>query len=69
MTKTMKINGMMCGHCEARVQKALESIDHVTSAKADHVKGEAVVTMDAPVDNAVLTKAVTDQEYEVVDIK
>ena len=68
MTKTMKINGMMCGHCEARVQKALESIDHVTSAKADHVKGEAVVTMDAPVDDAVLTKAVTDQEYEVVSI-
>lgn len=69
MTKTMKINGMMCNHCEAHVQKALEGIAHVTSAKADHIKHEAVVTMDAPVDDAVLAKAVTDQGYEVVDIK
>ncbi|SCW58397.1 Cu2+-exporting ATPase [Ruminococcaceae bacterium YRB3002] len=68
MTKTMKINGMMCGHCEARVKKVLEAIDGVASAQVSHEKGEALVTLDGDVSDEVLTKAVTDQDYEVVSI-
>ena len=58
MTKTMKIEGMMCGHCEAAVKKALEALDGVASAEVSHEKGSAVVTLEKDVDNAVLTKAV-----------
>lgn len=66
MTKTMKIEGMMCGHCEARVQKALEALDGVESAEVSHEKGEAVVTMSSEVSDEVLRKAVEDQDYKVV---
>ena len=68
MTKTMKINGMMCMHCENRVKKALEALDAVTEAQVSHEKGEAVVTLSAPVDDAVLKKAVEDQDYQVTSI-
>jgi len=68
MTKTMKINGMMCGHCEARVKKALEAIDGVTEAKVSHENGEAVITLSKDIDDKVLTDAVAAQDYEVVSI-
>ena len=69
MTKTMKIEGMMCGHCEAAVKKALEALDGVVSAEVSHEKGTAVVTLDKDVDNAVLTKAVEDKDYKVVSVQ
>ena len=68
MVKTMKINGMMCGHCEARVKKTLEALDGVTSAQVSHEKGEAVVTLASDVPDDVLRNAVTEQDYEVVSI-
>ena len=68
MTKTMKINGMMCEHCEARVRKVLEAIDGVQIAVVSHAKGEAVVTLTKDVPDEVLSKAVTDQDYDVVSI-
>ncbi len=68
MVKTMKINGMMCGHCEARVKKALEALDGVTSAQVSHERGEAVVTLASDVPDDVLRNAVTEQDYEVVSI-
>ena len=69
MTKTMKIEGMMCGHCEASVKKALENLDGVSEAVVSHESGTAVVTLSADVDNAVLTKAVEDRDYKVVGIE
>ena len=68
MEKTMKIEGMMCGHCEAAVKKALEAVDGVASAEVSHTSGTAVVTLSKPVDNAVLKKAVEDKDYTVTDI-
>ena len=68
MEKTMKIEGMMCGHCEAAVKKALEAVDGVASAEVSHTNGTAVVTLSKPVDNAVLKKAVEDKDYTVTDI-
>ena len=67
MKKTLKIEGMMCGHCEARVKKALEAIDGVT-AEVSHEKGTAVVTLAKDVPNEVLKKAVEEQDYTVVSI-
>ena len=69
MTKTLKVEGMMCGHCEARVKKALEAVEGVKEAVADHVKGTAVVTLEAEVADEVLTKAVEDQDYKVLGIE
>ena len=69
MKKVMKIEGMMCGHCEAAVKKALEALDGVASAEVSHEKGTAVVTLDKDVDNAVLTKAVEDKDYKVVSVQ
>ena len=69
MVKTMKIEGMMCGHCEAAVKKALEAIDGVVSAEVSHTDGTAVVTLSKPVENAVLRKAVEDKDYTVTDIE
>ena len=69
MVKTMKIEGMMCGHCEAAVKKALEAIDGVTSAEVSHTDGTAVVTLSKPVENAALRKAVEDKDYTVTDIE
>ena len=68
MTRTMKIEGMMCGHCEASVKKALEAVDGVEAADVSHEKGEAVVTLCASVDDAVLKKAVEDKDYKVISI-
>ena len=69
MVKTMKIEGMMCGHCEAAVKKALETIDGVVSAEVSHTDGTAVVTLSKPVENAALRKAVEDKDYTVTDIE
>ena len=69
MVKTMKIEGMMCGHCEATVKKALEAIDGVASAEVSHTDGTAVVTLSKPVENAALRKAVEDKDYTVTDIE
>ena len=68
MTKTMKIEGMMCGHCEATVKKALEAVAGVASAEVSHTAGTAVVTLSADVANDVLKKAVEDKEYTVTEI-
>ena len=68
MKKTLKIEGMMCGHCEARVKKALEALDGVTSAEVSHEKGTAIVTLVNDVPNDVLKKAVEEQDYTVVSI-
>ena len=69
MTRTLKIEGMMCMHCEARVKKALEAIPGVESAAADHDAGTAVVTLSAPVEDSVLTEAVTSQNYRVLGVE
>ena len=68
MEKTMKINGMMCGHCEARVKKALEALAEVKEAVVSHEAGTAVLTLNAPVADEILKKAVEDQDYEVVSM-
>lgn len=65
MTTTLKINGMMCPHCEATVKTALESIDGVTSAEVSHESGIAVVTLSKKVNEDVLKKAVVDKGYTV----
>ncbi len=69
MTKTMKIEGMMCSHCEARVKKTLEEIDGVTEAVTSFKEGTAVVTLSKTVSDDVLTKAITDNGYKIVDIQ
>ena len=69
MKKTMKIEGMMCAHCEATVKKALEAIPEVVDAEASHTAGTAVVTLQSPVDDAALKKAVEDKDYKVLGIE
>ena len=69
MTKTMTIKGMMCGHCEARVKKTLEELEHVTEAQVSHEKGTAVVSMEVEVTDDVLKKAVEEQGYQVEKIQ
>ena len=68
MKKTMKIEGMMCGHCEATVKKALEGLDGVTSAEVSHEAGTAVVELSADVTDDVLKKTVEDKDYKVTAI-
>ena len=67
-TVTLKISGMMCGHCEAAVRKALEAIPGVASAAADHEKSIAVVDLAVPVDEAAFKKAIEDEGYEYLGI-
>ena len=69
MTKTMKIEGMMCMHCEARVKKVLEALDGVDCAEVSHEKGTAVLTLSNDIADSVLTEAVTAQDYKVLDIE
>ena len=69
MKKTLKIEGMMCGHCEMHVKQALEALDGVTSAVVSHKTGTAVVTLNQDVSNDVLKQAVAEQGYEVTDIQ
>ena len=68
MEKTMKIEGMMCGHCEATVKKALEALDGVDHADVNHEQDQAVVTLKEDVADDVLKKAVEDKDYNVVSI-
>ena len=69
MKKTIQIEGMMCGHCEAHVKKALEALPQVESAVASHTDGTAVVTLRAPIDDAALRQAVEAADYKVTGIK
>ncbi|MGN1018044.1 MAG: heavy metal translocating P-type ATPase [Oscillospiraceae bacterium] len=69
MTKTVRIEGMMCPHCEAHVKKALEALGGVTGAEVSHEKGTAIVSMTENVDNAAITAAVTDAGYTVLGIE
>ena len=66
MIKTIKIDGMMCPHCEAAVKKALEAIDGVTSAVASHTEKQATVELSKDVDTAVLEQAVIDAGYTII---
>ena len=68
MTKTMHIEGMMCGHCEATVKKALEALPEVTSAEVSHEAGTAVVTLSSEVADDVLKKTVEEKDYKVTAI-
>ncbi|MBQ1715496.1 MAG: heavy-metal-associated domain-containing protein [Firmicutes bacterium] len=68
MKKTLTVEGMMCQHCEARVKKALEALDGVETAVADHDLGTAVVELSKDVPDDVLKKAVEDQDYAVKGI-
>lgn len=68
-TKTMKIEGMMCGHCEARVKKALEALPGVESAEVSHEKGEALVHLSGQESDEALKKAVEEQDYIVKEIR
>lgn len=68
MKKTMTIEGMMCGHCEARVKKVLEGLEGVASAEVSHEKGMAVVTLEKEVEESVLKETVEAQDYKVVSI-
>lgn len=69
MEKTMKIEGMMCGHCEARVKKCLEALPEVTEAVVSHEAGTAVVTLSAELSDEVLRKTVEEQDYKVVSVE
>ena len=69
MEKTMKIEGMMCGHCEARVKKVLEALPQVEGAAVSHEAGTAVVTLNAELADEVLKKTVEDQDYKVISIQ
>ena len=68
MEKTMKITGMMCGHCEATVKKALEALEQVDEAIVSHEEGTAVVKLNSDLSNDVLKKTVEDKDYTVNDI-
>ena len=68
MTKTMNIEGMMCGHCEATVKKALEALEGVANTEVSHEAGTAVVEMTDEVEDSELRKAVEDKDYKVVSI-
>ena len=69
MKKTLHVEGMMCGHCEARVKKALEALPAVDEAVVSHKAGTAIVTLNAEVSDADLKKAVEDQDYKVTGIE
>ena len=68
MEKTLKIEGMMCGHCEMHTKKALEALDGVAKAEVSHKTGTAVVTLDKAVSDDALKQAVAEQGYQVTDI-
>lgn len=69
MTKTMKVEGMMCGHCEASVKKGLEALPEVTEAIVSHEAGTAVVTLNSELSNDVLKKTVEDLDYKVISVE
>lgn len=69
MTKTLKIEGMMCGHCEARVKKTLEAIDGIESAVPDHNANTAVITLSKDVPEEVIKAAVEAQDYKFIGME
>jgi len=69
MEKTMKIEGMMCGHCEARVKKVLEALPEVDAAVVSHTAGTAVLTLNTEIANETLKKVIEDQDYKVLGIE
>lgn len=69
MKKTLKVEGMMCGHCEARVKKALEALPEVDEAVVSHEADTAIVTLNAEVADDVLKNAVEAQDYKVTGIQ
>ena len=69
MEKTMKIEGMMCGHCEARVKKCLEALPEVITAMVSHENGTAIVTLNTEVSDEILVKTVEDQDYKVISVE
>jgi len=69
MKKTMRIEGMMCGHCEARVKKTLEAIAEVESAEVSHKNGTAIVSLKVAIADEVLKNAVEAQDYTVIAIE
>ena len=68
MKKTMKIEGMMCGHCEARVKKVLEALEQVEMAEVSYQEGTAIVTLKTPIADEDLKKIIEDQDYKVLEI-
>ena len=68
MTKKMVIEGMMCGHCEARVKKVLESLSEVAEAIVSHTDGKAVITLTEDISNEKLTQIIEAQDYKVISI-
>ena len=69
MTKTIKIEGMMCGHCEAAVKKALEALEQVENAEVSHEAGTAIVTLKSEISDDLLKKTVEDKDYKVLGIE
>ena len=69
MEKTLKIEGMMCGHCEMHTKTALEALDGVKTAEVSHEAGTAVVSLEKEIPDDVLKQAVADQGYRVTDIQ
>ena len=69
MEKTLKIEGMMCGHCEMHTKKALEALDSVAKAEVSHKTGTVVVTLEKEVSDDALKQAVTEQGYKVTAIR
>lgn len=69
MEKTMVIEGMMCGHCEARVKKCLEALEQVDEAVVSHEAGTAVVKLNSDISDDVLKEAVEAQDYKVAEVK
>lgn len=68
MTKTMKIEGMMCRHCEMHTKKPLEALDGVISAEVSHTEGTAIITLEKDISDDVLKQAVEEQGYQVTGI-
>jgi Cu2+-exporting ATPase len=69
MEKSIKIEGMMCGHCSGRVKKCLEATAGIANADVSHETGIALVRMDSDVSDEVLTKIIEDEGYKVLEIK
>lgn len=69
MTKTVNIKGMMCGHCEATVKKALEAIDGIDTATVSHDAGTAVIELSKEVDEAVIKEAIEDKDFQFVSVQ
>ena len=69
MTKTMKIEGIMCGHCEARVKKALEALEGVEGAEVSLEEKKAVLTFSAPVEDTAIMNAITEAGYTALRVE